>query len=213
MASSFEPLFQSTSAAIETSSGPARADASQWLNALGARGGFAPTDRFDRRTSGIANSRETEAQTALAEAYAQGEAAGRAAARDDLAREDHARQGLKLSVQRLDGQLREQFEERVAETVVALCESVLAPMAIDREALQRRCVDAACMVGEGITDATLRLHPDDEALLDRDFAATWHILLDPDLERGTVMFDMAEGAVRDGPGEWRMALREAMGLC
>jgi hypothetical protein len=36
---------------------------------------------------------------------------------------------------------------------------------------------------------------------------------DPLLERGSVVFDMAEGAVVDGPGEWIAALREALGLC
>jgi flagellar assembly protein FliH len=89
----------------------------------------------------------------------------------------------------------------------------MAPYAIDPASLQRRCVAAAARVGEGIIDASLRLHPADIALLDRGFASTWHIVPDAGLERGSVVFDTAEGAIEDGPAQWRMALDEALLQC
>lgn len=198
MASSFEPLLRAPASATP-----------DWLAALAAqpdRGGFTTHLPFGEAR---ANTEPRIADAALAAAYAEGEAAGMAKAAHD----DAARKALAFELAGLEGNLRDLLAGRLAEAVAALCEATLAPLALDREALQRRCVDAACAVGEGIIDASLRLNPADIALLDPAFAATWHIIADVALERGTVVFDMPEGAVRDGPEEWRMALREALGLC
>lgn len=198
MANSFEPMLR-----------PAE-NAPQWLAAMVGQSGFAPASRFG---GGGAESGPPAADERLAAAYAEGEAAGRAAALADFAQDNAVQGALGLELTALDNQLRDRLAERLAETVAALCEATLAPLALDRVALQQRCVNAACAVGEGIIDAGLRLNPEDIDLLDPAFAATWHIISDPELERGTVVFDMPEGAVRDGPEEWRIALREALGLC
>lgn len=205
MASSFEPLFAARAAPGATG-GPA------WLSALSGRGGFSADLNF----AGVASApsdEQAETDAAIASAFARGEAHGRSMAVADMAEEADIRSSLSLSMTQLDEAMQQQLALYLAEAVAALCETALAPLVLDRAALERRCVTAAGMVGQGITDASLRLHPDDVALLDRSFAATWHILPDVDLERGTVVFDMAEGAVIDGPGEWRLALREALGLC
>ncbi|QZH76107.1 MAG: flagellar biosynthesis protein [Erythrobacter sp.] len=202
MASSFEPLLH-----------PRADGAPDWLTALAAqpgRGGFTARHTYEEVLPATMPPAE---DPAIAAAYAQGEAAGRAAALAEAALDDAARKALAIELAGLDGELRDVLAGRLAEAVAALCEATLAPLALDREALQRRCVDAACAVGDGIIDASLRLHPADIDLLDPAFAATWHIVADGALERGTVVFDMPEGAVRDGPEEWRIALREALGLC
>ncbi len=199
MASSFEPLLR-----LRDSGAP------DWLTALAGNGGFTARQAFGQSKATVQASAE---DPAIAAAYAEGEAVGRAAALADAALDDTARNMLAIELAGLDGNLRDVLAGRLAEAVAALCEATLAPLALDREKLQRRCVDAACAVGEGIIDASLRLHPADIELLDPAFAATWHMIADNALERGTVVFDMPEGAVRDGPEEWRIALREALGLC
>lgn len=206
MASSFEPLFAPAPERPTEGSGPA------WMAMLSQRGGFS--------SAGFATHHHEpepeplpEPDMALAEAFAQGEAQGRALAEAAFIETEEARAALTLTLAQLDEAMQRELAQRLAECVAALCEATLAPLALDREALERRCVRAAGMVGEGITDASLRLHPDDVRVLDPAFASTWHILPDPILERGSVVFDTAEGAVVDGPAEWRAALREALGLC
>ncbi|MFC3099927.1 flagellar biosynthesis protein [Altererythrobacter lauratis] len=205
MASSFEPLF-APAPAQGSASGPA------WMALLSQRGGFSSAG-FAARPHQPEPPPQPEPDAALAEAFAQGEAHGRAMAEAAFIETEEARAALTLSLAQLDEGMERELAQRLAECVAALCEATLAPLALDREALERRCVRAAGMVGEGITDASLRLHPDDVRLLDPGFASTWHILPDPMLERGSVVFDTAEGAVVDGPAEWRAALREALGLC
>jgi flagellar assembly protein FliH len=204
-ASGFTPLFAAPPEAAPDT-GPA------WLSALASRGGFSADTAFARAADEPADPARVE-QAALAAALAEGEARGRALAEAEFAELAEVRATLSLSLAQLDEAMQQQLAAHLAEAVAALCETALAPLVLDREALERRCVLAAAMVGDGIIDASLRLHPDDVALLDPGFASTWHILPDVTLERGTVVFDTVEGAVIDGPGEWRMALREALGLC
>ncbi|TIX51530.1 hypothetical protein [Alteraurantiacibacter aquimixticola] len=213
MASSFEPAFQQVPAVSVPAADAAPAQ--PWFAMLDRGTGFAADPRFSGAAQQQLEQEEAEARAdaVLADALADAERRGREAALAEMANEGAACAALKLALRRLDEEMQEELASRMAETVALLCEEALAPLALDREALQSRCVTAAGHVGEGIIDASLRLNPEDIALLDSDFASTWHIVPDPGLERGTVMFDTPEGAVRDGPGEWRAALQEALGLC
>lgn len=228
MASSFDPLpglaardrvadratgampAPAADAALETDLPTA---ARPWFAALGDRQGFLPDPRYARTPSAPPGDiRQQQADAVLADAIADAEQRGREAALEEIANEGAARAALKLTFQRIDQKLHEELAARLAETVAALCEGALAPMALDKEALQNRCIAAATLLGDGFTEASLRLHPDDVALLDADFAASWCIVTNPGQERGTVVFDAPEGVVSDGPAEWRIALREALGL-
>ena len=205
----FQPLFTSATPAQPASDGPA------WLGLLAARGGgdFAGDARFMAAAPEPQAPETLHLPEELDAAYADGMAAGRAALAAELAADDSARAGLAMALARLDTQLGETLADRLSQVVAALCEATMAPFAIDPASLQRRCVLAAAKVGEGIIDATLRLNPADIALLDPGFASTWHILPDPGLERGSVVFDMAEGVIEDGPAQWRAALAEALLQC
>ena len=213
MANSFEPMF----GAAKTPGHGQGAAALNWVDALAGQHGFSADARFGLTPQDAAamaeDARQAEHDAQIAQALAQAEENGRKSALAELEEEGRVAGKLGLSLSRMDEAMHEQLASRLAETVCALCEAAMAPLAIDKTALQKRCIDAAGMVGDGIIDASLRLHPEDIALLDTDFAATWHIVPDPDQERGSVQFDMAEGAVRDGPAQWRLALREALGLC
>lgn len=208
MANSFEPLAGFANAGEAEAPVP-------WFAALSKGSGFQADSRFAaviERPPEPEPAAETH-DAVVADMLADAEARGREAALAEMANEGAARAALKLSFQKLDARLNEQLAQRLAETVAALCETALAPLALDAEALQRRCAAAAALLGDGIAEAKLRLHPDDISLLDPDFAARWTVIPAAEQLRGTVNFDSAEGAVRDGPEEWRAAVREALGLC
>ncbi|MCR2832780.1 flagellar biosynthesis protein [Parerythrobacter lacustris] len=212
MASSFESLFGGT-AALDASRSPAPATGA-WFARIADDQTFRPLAHFGQRSATAATPAAPDPIDAVtADALADAEARGRQAALAEMANEGAARAALKLSLQRLDDNLQEELGLRIAETVAALCEHTIAPLAIDRSALRARGLAAAALLREGIEATCLRLHPDDIPLLDEDFAARWPIEADARLERGTLQFDTAEGAVRDGPAEWRAALHEALGLC
>lgn len=199
MANSFEPLFASGDTSAPNEHMP------EWMSAIAERGGFSPDVVGSAETSPP----ELDEEDSL---YTAGLRAGREAALLELAEQGQVREQLRLSLEKLDRAFSDRLADRLGEAVIALCEATMAPMAIDPDALQQRCIAAAGAVGDGIVDASLHLHPDDIALLDAEFASTWHLVPDPDQERGTVVFEMPEGAVRDGPSEWRAALRDALGL-
>lgn len=207
MPNSFEPLF----AAAPAQGAPA------WMAALAGGPnagmvGFASDPRFGGGVIAPADD-SLHDRAELDAAYADGHAAGRAEAEAQAAVDAAARVGLALSLSKLDDSLGEVLAQRLAQAVAALCEATMAPFAIDPASLQRRCVTAAAQVGEGIIDASLRLHPADIAMLDRGFSSTWHIVPDAGLERGSVVFDTSEGAIEDGPAQWRDALEEALLQC
>lgn len=211
MASSFEPLLRTRG---QDDGAPAERSLTPWFERARADTAFRPLATFPGavRTESVAEQPDPY-EALMADAVADAEARGRQAALAEIANGGAARAALRLSLQRIDDDLQEALALRIAETVAALCETALAPLTLDRDALHRRCVAAAALLRDGAESSTLRLHPADIALLDTEFAARWPIDPDPQLERGTVHFETADGAVRDGPAEWRATMREALGLC
>jgi flagellar biosynthesis/type III secretory pathway protein FliH len=190
-----------------------------WLALLGERsGGFALDRRFgpqDRRAANIACAQaaqaeaEARARQAVEDAFAAGLAQGRAEAEERIASERARHERLRLGFGQLDENARIALADRLARTVLALCEATLAPFSHDTQALQRRCADAARLLGEAQDRLELHLHPDDIAGLDTDFAAGWRIVARPDFERGTVRIEGSDAGIVDGPAEWRAALAAA----
>lgn len=150
------------------------------------------------------------AADALARAFADGEATGRMAAEaaaDTRAEAAATRQrSLRLAFRTLDQAARDVLAEDLADTVMALCDAALAGAAIDRDALIARCHAAARRIGGAAEALTLHLHPEDIAALDAEALAGWQVIPDPALERGGVLIEGADGAVSDGPVEWRRAI-------
>lgn len=154
---------------------------------------------------------------ARAEAYAQGAADARAACEAEAAQADQRRAKLALTFQRLDGELAEQFRQRLMDTVVTLCEATLLPLALDRAALARRVERAMAMFVRADDERTIRLHPDDIALVRPLLPEDWPLLPDPALERGAIRLEnrkdgTEDGGVEDGPAQWRRAIADALDL-
>lgn len=160
---------------------------------------------------------EGEAFDPVAEAFTQGFAAGheqaQAEAEAQAAADAAAREGLTLAFARLDSVLEEELRLRLRETVAALCEAALAPLAIDEQALMRRIERAVTMLARADDERVVRLHPDDVALVSARLSAEWQVQPDARLERGTVRIDSPNGGVEDGPATWRLAIAEALHQC
>ena len=146
------------------------------------------------------------AADALARAYADGEAAGRMAAEAEAEAAAARQRALRLAFRSLDEAARDALSHDLAETVLALCDAALAGAAIDKDALTARCHAAAKRIGGAAETLTLHLHPDDMATLEPDALGGLQVIADAALERGSVLIEGADGAVSDGPAEWRRAI-------
>ena len=151
--------------------------------------------------------------TAFAEGYAAGVAETSARAAQEAAADLAAREGLGLALTRLDRELEEALRQRLRDTVAALCETAIAPLALDEDALMRRIERAVSLLARADDERLIRLHPDDVALLSPRFAADWQVVPDRTLERGALRIETPNGGVEDGPELWRRAIAEALHQC
>lgn len=208
--------------------GFARSKAGQNLfEALTRPVGFTPSVRFGPAVSvadpapAPAPEPEPEAQEheadPVADAYTAGFAAGYDQAADEAraaaAETAAARDALMLSVGRLDSALEEELRLRLRDTVAALCEAAIAPLALDQDALARRIDRAVAMLARADDERVIRLHPDDLELVSPRLSEEWEVETDPRLERGTIRIESANGGVEDGPATWRIAIAEALHQC
>jgi flagellar assembly protein FliH len=199
--------------------------APRWFEAVGAPGGFCDAWPFGKAPEdwpcpdfASPPAEKEPAQPAptsdldiLAQAFAEGEAAGRAAALAEAEQFARHQRALRLSFRALDEAALEVLARELSDTVLALCDQMLADCAIDPDRLLARCQEAARRLGSGAGDAVLRLHPDDLAMLDDAALVGWQIVPDAALDRGGLLLEGADGAVADGPSEWRRAIAAALG--
>lgn len=149
-------------------------------------------------------------EQAYARGFKQGHAQACSEAETVERRNDAARAALALSFARIDAGLEEDLRLRLRDTVAALCESVLAPMALDEDALIRRIERTVAMLARADDQRVVRLHPDDVALVSPRLNAEWKVVPDRFLERGAVRIENVHGGVEDGPANWRLAIAEAL---
>jgi len=188
------------------------------LFALAGRGGgtFSLDPRFAAHLP-VPVPAAAEPEDPIAAAFAEGFAAGSnealEAAEAAAYAAAEARERLDFSFAKLDADLAEELRHRLIETVTALCESVLQPLALDADALARRVDTAVAMFMRADDERMIRLHPDDLRLLDGKLPADWQFIADPALARGALRVETASGGVEDGPAQWRTAIAEALRLC
>lgn len=191
---------------------------SSWIDALARTEGFVPLfegsdasacAREQQATPDETNA-EGETNRAPSEEFLAGEAAGRAAALAQIAAEAERQRKLKLRFAELDAQAIECLARELARTVCALCEKLLGDFAHDPRALQRRCEEAAKRIGQSPRALALHLNPDDVDRLDRDFVDSWRIVADETIEAGGLRLEGPDGAIADGPAEWRRAIEKAV---
>jgi flagellar assembly protein FliH len=196
------------------------------LGALGSSFGSAPVFRANSRYGDELAVPEPEpvfaapvapASDPIADAYLQGYAQGvddaSAQAAAAVQADAEAGEGLALAFTRLDQALEEQLRQRLRDTVMALCEAALAPLAIDEEMLVYRVTTAASMLARADDSRVIRINPEDIKLLAPRFLADWEVQADATLERGAIRVEGVNGGVEDGPSTWRRAIAEALHAC
>ena len=184
----------------------------QTLAALGrGDGGFSRDDRYlclaERDNGGGTFDPVADA---YARGYAEGAQAANETARAQAAATDAARHRIETALAAMDSASIDAFSNRLKETVLALCQSVLGEAALVPDTLVRRVTIAAAMFSRASDERVIRLHPEDLALVQGRLPDNWHCEPDPLMERGAVRIETSTGGVEDGPAQWRAALDEAL---
>jgi flagellar assembly protein FliH len=153
----------------------------------------------------------------LADAYQRGCLDGAAAAAEDARRaeleRDAQRSAIELAFAEFDAGEAERLRERLRQTVLALCEAAVLPLALDVDGLVVRIERAVAMLQRAHDERLVRLHPDDLALVRQRLPATLRVEPDAGVERGGLRIETPDGGIEDGPAHWRRALAEAFREC
>ena len=150
MASSSD--WVSALAEMEPVAGPA---APNWIEALGAVhsfvAGFPARDKPEEPKRADAQvpppAPAPDSPDPVAEAFAQGEAGGRAAAAAEYRAEQEKQRGLRLNFRALDQAAMDSLASELSNTVIALCEAAIAGFTPDPQSLSQRCQEAARRIG------------------------------------------------------------------
>ncbi|MEL7729636.1 FliH/SctL family protein [Citromicrobium bathyomarinum] len=186
------------------------------VSELRTRRGFTPNAAYHAACvpteRGSAHDEDT-----VADAFARGREEGRAEAMQEIAaqraEEDAARAAITLAFAKFDEDSARALRERLRETVIALCEDAVLPLALNTEGLARRVEAAAALLQRKTDERVIRLHPSDHALVLPLIDETLTLVADPTIERGGLRIDTDDGGVEDGPGQWRQAIAEALAAC
>lgn len=152
------------------------------------------------------------AAAAFREGYTRGVADAEARALAQAECDASARGRIEAAFERLSEAETLRLEERLRETVLALCETAMAPLALDADALSERIARALALLRRAEDQRTLRLNPEDLALIGPRLPEHLRVEPDPSLPRGSLRIETDEGGVEDGPGQWRRALADVLDL-
>ncbi|WP_432199739.1 FliH/SctL family protein [Erythrobacter sp. W53] len=190
---------------------PPSANPAAWIEGFGASRGFIADAGMPgaSATLGTQDTHSAEA-TALEAAYAKGFADGFAEAQAEQSQEVQIGASLRSALGRLDQIAERALRQHLAKTVAGLCEQVIEPELINRAALEKRCADQVHAIGENFKGLSLHIHPSDLDLLSEEIQAAMPIRTDPALTRGSLQISGKDGAMRDGPDEWRRTIAEAL---
>lgn len=215
--------------------GPGPGPAPHWLTARPADAAFIALSPFAQRTTQPEPEPEpvsppaseppgaaceicepNEAERAFEQGYARGHAEGTRAAQAAAELEMRHLRDLRLAFRTFDASAIAALADDLHKTVLSLCDTVIADHAADRQALARRCREAAARLGDAPGAFTLHLNPLDiaalsEGALGEGALGELDVREDPGLERGALRLAGADSEVLDGPEEWRRAIASALG--
>jgi flagellar assembly protein FliH len=143
-------------------------------------------------------SSEDEAGARESQAFARGVAEGRRTVEAELRAEREALLQLARDLPGLKPEPTLPLALMLAETIDRMVREIVGEVEIDGLRLLTRAKAAAALIGEVSQPARLRVHPADVALFaeaELDIA----VEADPQLARGTVLLETAEGWIEDGP--------------
>lgn len=189
------------------------------LGALGRSGGspfqarFAPRDEgFVRQSGPLAAAPPPVAaapvpppadpvdpvEQASAEGFAQGFDEGMRIATEGFAADEEAKARLARALEQIAPAANGALSSLLSAAVLRLVTQVVGTAGVDTALLTKRVEAVAAFIEEEQGRKSLRLHPDDIALLaGHEFG--FALSPDPALTRGSVRLDTAEGWIEDGP--------------
>ena len=186
------------------------------LEFMRSRGEFARDPRFSTLLASPPVESAAEPDP-VAEAYARGFAEGAAMARDEALHakreREAARAAIELAFARFDETSAAELSERLRQTVHALCEEAVLPLALDAEGLAARIRTAVTMLRRTQDVRRVLLNPDDVLLVEGHLPVGLEVEADPSVERGALRIETADGGIEDGPSQWRRILAEAFREC
>lgn len=178
---------------------------------IGTRGSFSASGRY-----GAAAAQPT-VRDRVAEAFQEGLAEGRRQASDAAAHEQaqtaQATRAIELAFAKFDDASAQLLQERLRDTVVAICQAMAGEIAVDPKRLALRVETAAAMLRRAHDARIVRLNPADLALVEGRLTPALDLAPDPSLARGQLRVESEEGGVEDGAQQWHAALAEALGPC
>ena len=202
MATSFEPVFASAEDAVQPGwIGSIRASESEFSGGLPLTNGVLGDER---------DANPCDSTDPLIAARQEGEAAGFAAAQAEF---EAKFAELDASFAKIEEAFEQKVSTMLAETVTALCEAALEPLALDKDALLRRCSAAASHMRQELGSTTLTLHPEDRESVAQKLEGFANLEADPTLDRGALRLTTPNSVVLDGPDQWSAAIRRAIKSC
>jgi flagellar assembly protein FliH len=187
------------------------------LNLLRSRGGFSRDPRFSSMLACPTAKPADPEPDPIAEAYERGFADGSAQAREAALRAERERDAdrgaIELAFAQFDEHSEAELRERLRQTVLALCEETILPMALDAEGLAVRIGKATEMLQRAQDERRVLLNPDDLALVEDQLPNGLKVEAEPTVERGGLRIETPDGGIEDGPTQWRRILAEAFREC
>lgn len=188
------------------------------LSLMRNRGDFSRDPRFSSLLASNSAAAAAEPETdPVAEAYQRGFAEGAAQAREAALRaereRDAERAAIELAFAQFDEHSETELRERLRQTVLALCEETILPVALDAQGLAARVAKATEMLRRAHDERRVLLNPEDLALVKDRLPQGLTVEAEPSVERGGLRIETPDGGVEDGPAQWRRILAEAFREC
>jgi len=144
-----------------------------------------------------------------ASAFAEGFNQGRRTVEMEVAAERDAIARLAETLEQLEPEPPHELGAMLAETVERLVRQIVGVVAIDRDLLLDRAMNAAALIAEEATPSKMKVHPDDLARLD-GANLPLELVGDVTLAPGTILVETGEGWIEDGPVAGLEKLRIAL---
>lgn len=149
-------------------------------------------------------------EAARAEGFAEGMAAAERMAAARGQENEAALQRIAAALEALAPLEREGLAARLRQTVLYLVTRIVGEAGIAPERLAMRIDSAVQLLADSSDPATLRLNPDDFALLEGKLPARVLTIADSHVERGGFRIETRTTAIEDGPSAWLGQLAAAI---
>ncbi len=149
-----------------------------------------------------AETTESLLATARAESFAEGFAAGERIAGESLAEDKSAVAAMLTALKEGGAPDREALAHLLHRTVTTIVARLIGDHGVPAEVMADRIGAAAEMLGDATEPASVRLNPNDIAMLAPLLGETVSTIADPAMARGAYRLETRSTLIEDGPDHW-----------